>query len=93
MNRYCGTDIPPTIISTNGYMEVNFVSDHYVGMSGFEIYYVCNGTSTPTPTPTPTPPSECKDKKKTKRCKRLKKKGKCGKKKVWKKCKKTCEIC
>ena len=69
MNRYCGTDIPPTIISTNGYMEVNFVSDHYVGMSGFEIYYVCNGTSTPTPTPTPTPPSECKDKKKTKRCK------------------------
>ena len=37
--------------------------------------------------------SDCKDKKNTKKCKRLKKKGKCSKKNVWKKCKKTCGKC
>jgi hypothetical protein len=35
----------------------------------------------------------CKDKKKTKKCIKWKKKGKCGKKKIAKKCKKTCNLC
>ena len=35
----------------------------------------------------------CKDKQKVKKCLKLKKKGKCTKKRVWKKCKKTCNKC
>ena len=35
----------------------------------------------------------CKDKRKVKKCLKLKKKGKCTKKRVWKKCKKTCNKC
>ena len=35
----------------------------------------------------------CKDKRKVKICLKLKKKGKCSKKRVWKKCKKTCNKC
>ena len=42
---------------------------------------------------TTTTPKPCEDKKKTKKCKRLKNKGKCNKKRVWKKCKKTCNKC
>ena len=37
--------------------------------------------------------SKCKDKKKTKTCKKWKKKGKCSKKKIAKQCKKTCKKC
>ena len=36
---------------------------------------------------------DCKDKLKTKKCKKLKKKGKCQDKKTWKKCMETCEKC
>ena len=35
----------------------------------------------------------CQDKISTKKCLKLKKKGKCSDKKVAKKCKKTCELC
>lgn len=49
-------------------------------------------TTTLSPTTTTTAPP-CEDKKKPKKCKKLKKKGKCGKKKVWKKCQKTCDKC
>ena len=35
----------------------------------------------------------CKDKISTKKCKKLKKKGKCKDKKTWKKCKETCKKC
>ena len=35
----------------------------------------------------------CKDKQKVKKCNKLKKNGKCTKKRVWKKCKKTCNKC
>merc|ERR1712228_76164 len=44
-------------------------------------------------TTTTTKKPSCKDKKKTKQCRKLKKKGRCGRKKVWKKCKKTCNKC
>ena len=36
---------------------------------------------------------DCKDKISTKKCKKLKKKGKCENKKIWKKCMDTCEKC
>ena len=36
---------------------------------------------------------DCKDKLKTKKCKKLKKKGKCKDKKIWKKCMETCQKC
>ena len=36
---------------------------------------------------------DCKDKISTKKCKKLKKKGKCEDKKTWKKCMDTCEKC
>ena len=42
--------------------------------------------------PTLTVPN-CKDKAKTKKCNKWKKKGKCGNKKIAKKCKKTCNLC
>ena len=35
----------------------------------------------------------CKDKISTKKCKKLKKKGKCEDKKTWKKCMETCQKC
>jgi hypothetical protein len=35
----------------------------------------------------------CKDKISTKKCKKLKKKGKCEDKKTWKKCMETCKRC
>ena len=35
----------------------------------------------------------CKDKISTKKCKKLKKKGKCEDKKIWKKCMDTCQKC
>ena len=35
----------------------------------------------------------CKDKIKTKKCEKLKKKGKCKDKKTWKKCMETCKKC
>ena len=37
--------------------------------------------------------ADCKDKISTKKCKKLKKKGKCQDKKTWKKCMETCEKC
>ena len=37
--------------------------------------------------------TNCKDKIATKACIKLKKKGKCGKKKTWKKCMETCQKC
>ena len=36
---------------------------------------------------------DCKDKLKTKKCKKHKKNGKCKDKKIWKKCELTCEKC
>jgi hypothetical protein len=36
---------------------------------------------------------ECKDKISAKKCKKLKKKGKCEDKKIWKKCMETCQKC
>ena len=37
--------------------------------------------------------TNCKDKISTKKCKKLKKKGKCEDKKTWKKCMETCQKC
>ena len=37
--------------------------------------------------------TDCKDKISTKKCKKLKKKGKCEDKKTWKKCMETCKKC
>ena len=37
--------------------------------------------------------TNCKDKISTKKCEKLKKKGKCKNKKIWKKCMDTCEKC
>ena len=39
------------------------------------------------------PSMDCKDKISTKKCKKLKKKGKCGNKKIYKKCMETCQKC
>jgi hypothetical protein len=36
---------------------------------------------------------ECEDKHSAKKCKKLKKKGKCENKKIWKKCMETCQKC
>ena len=49
-------------------------------------------TTTTSTTTTPTT-TTCSDKKKTRRCKKQKKKGKCNKKRIWKKCMKTCDKC
>ena len=37
--------------------------------------------------------TECKDKFSTKKCKKLRKKGKCSNKKTWTKCMETCQKC
>ena len=62
--------------------NVGFSSDSYgMGGMGFEIKYEC---------PVKEP---CEDIKSAKWCKKQKKKGKCKKASVWKKCQSTCEKC
>merc|ERR1712025_642033 len=52
-----------------------------------------NGCPVPDTCKTGSCDDNCFDQKPTKTCKKLKKKGKCSKKGVWKKCKLTCEKC
>ena len=75
---FCGTTIPDTLVRS-GPVEINFSVGLNNDYAGFELDYVCK--------------EACKDKGKTKKCKKLKKKGKCTKKKVWKKCRYTCGKC
>ena len=68
------------IIGSNG--NVGFESNpHSMGGKGFEIKYQC---------PVKEP---CEDIKSAKFCKKQKKKGKCKKASIWKKCKLTCDKC
>lgn len=50
-------------------------------------------TKPPTKPPTKTPTKACTDKKKKKKCRNLKQKGKCAKKRIQRLCKKTCGLC
>ena len=50
-------------------------------------------TTPPTIPPTIPPTTTCEDIKSTKFCKKAKKKGKCSKASIWKKCQSTCEKC
>ena len=62
--------------------NIGFESNPYsMGGTGFEIKYQC---------PVKEP---CEDIKSTKFCKKQKKKGKCKKASIWKKCKLTCNKC
>ena len=68
------------IIASDGH--IGFEADSYgMGGMGFEIKYEC---------PVKEP---CEDIKSAKWCKKQKKKGKCKKASVWKKCQSTCEKC
>jgi len=68
------------IIMSNGY--IGFESNPYsMGGTGFEIKYQC---------PVKEP---CEDIKSAKFCNKQKKKGKCKKASIWKKCKLTCNKC
>jgi hypothetical protein len=75
---FCGTTIPDTLVKS-GPVEINFSVGLNNDYTGFELDYVCKEV--------------CEDKAKPKKCKKLKKKGKCTKKKVWKKCRYTCGKC
>ena len=68
----------PMIVGSDGY--VGFESYGKEGM-GFEVKYQC---------PLEEP---CEDIKSTKYCKKAKKKGKCKKSSIWKKCQLTCDKC
>ena len=67
-------------IGSDGY--IGFESNPYsMGGTGFEIKYRCPGKE------------PCENIKSTKFCKKQKKKGKCKKASIWKKCKLTCNKC
>ena len=43
IGKYCGTRLPPPIMSSNRYLYAHFVSDASVAHNGFRLEYVTNG--------------------------------------------------
>jgi len=76
---FCGSDLPSTYTSDGRYAAVLFTSDYSVTKPGFKMSYSCK--------------TPCKDKKKAKWCTKQFNRGRCNKKKIWKKCKLTCNKC
>ena len=43
IGKYCGTSLPPPIMSSTRYLYAHFVSDANVAHNGFRLEYVTNG--------------------------------------------------